>query len=83
MENTTKHQCTPTMFAKQVGKLLGGLSPAEVLELTESTDIPHHKVNGQLRFDPDELKEWIGRKAVPVSGPPLSPKEFAAMNTGT
>ena len=83
MEYTTKDPSTPTITASQVGRSLGGLGPDDVRELIATTDIPHHTVNGEFYFDLEELKDWIDRNTIPVSGPPLSPEELAALKLGS
>jgi len=40
-------------------------------------------VNGEFYFDLEELKDWIDRNTIPVSGPPLSPEELAALKLGS
>lgn len=60
------------MTASQLGKYLAGLSEAEVAQLVESTNIPHYRYGGRVRFHTEEVDAWIAANRVPVRGAPLS-----------
>jgi hypothetical protein len=44
---------------------------------------PHPSRFRELRFDLKELKDWMDRNTMPVSGPPLSPEELATLKLGS
>ncbi len=83
MDYTIEDEHAPTVTTSQVGLILGGLTHGDVLELIDTTDIPHETVDGELCFDLEELKDWIYRNTIPVSGPPLSPEEIVVLNLGS
>ena len=74
------HQSTPSMTAAQLGKYLAGLTKSEVTELVETTDIPHHIVDGHLRFDDEEIRAWVESCSVPAIGPPLTLDELVPLH---
>lgn len=41
-----------------VARLLS-LSPKTIYSLCDQLAIPHYRVGGSIRFDPDEIIEWI------------------------
>ena len=84
MKTTSKQhqndQSKPLMTASQLGKYLAGLTEAEVTELVETTEIPHHIVDGHLRFDNEEIQAWVESCAVPTVGPPLTLDELVELH---
>lgn len=69
MKNTTQSEDQmpiSTISAKQLGEFLGGLTVDDVVELVETTDIPHRRTAGEVRFDRVEIDAWLQTTRVPA-----------------
>ncbi len=42
-----------------------GFCKATIYEYVSARSIPFYKIGGQLRFDPDQIDEWIEKQRVP------------------
>lgn len=49
---------TPLIDAKQASQLLG-VPYTWLLAQARANKIPHHKLGHYVRFDPDDLKDWL------------------------
>jgi excisionase family DNA binding protein len=56
---------TPLMDAKQASVLLG-VPYTWLLAQARAGKIPHHRLGHYVRFDPDELKQWLGETKIDV-----------------
>ena len=67
---------TPLMDAKQASVLLG-VPYTWLLAQARAGKIPHHRLGHYVRFDPDELKDWLGDTKIdaqntrPLMGRPI------------
>ncbi|HEX3854968.1 MAG TPA: helix-turn-helix domain-containing protein, partial [Polyangiaceae bacterium] len=57
--------------AKAAGKLLG-VPYTWLLTQARERKIPHHRLGHYVRFDPDELKQWLSETRIEVD--PLPPQ---------
>jgi excisionase family DNA binding protein len=51
-------QFTPLIDAKAAGRLLG-VPHTWLLAQARAGRVPHHKLGHYVRFNPDDLKEWL------------------------
>jgi Helix-turn-helix domain len=56
------------LTAQQLGDLLN-LPESRVILLARRGDIPCFRVDGRIRFDADEIKDWIERLKTPDAQP--------------
>ena len=63
---TTEASRRPFLTVKSAAQYLG-LSYHTIYAYTEAGTLPHYKLGGRIRFDPDQLDEWLEERHVPVS----------------
>ena len=60
-------QTTPLLDAEQAAKLLG-VPPTWLLAQARKQRVPHHRLGHYVRFDPDELIQWVRDSQIPPDG---------------
>ena len=58
MRKHLRRAFTPLIDAKQASQLLG-VPYTWLLAQARANKIPHHKLGHYVRFDPDDLKDWL------------------------
>jgi excisionase family DNA binding protein len=51
--------CLPQLVKADVISQSTGLSVKHVYRLAQLHQIPHHRLNGSVRFNPQKIAEWI------------------------
>ena len=55
------------------------ISQRQIYKMAATNRIPNFKIGTSVRFDPDELREWLGEKTlVPKRPPPTSVRPYGA-----
>ncbi len=60
-------QTSPLLDAEQAAKLLG-VPPSWLLAQARKHRVPHHRLGHYVRFDPDELIQWVRDSEIPPDG---------------
>lgn len=58
LRNHVRRAFTPLIDAKQASQLLG-VPYTWLLAQARANKIPHHKLGHYVRFDPEDLKDWL------------------------
>ena len=54
------------LTASQVASRLG-FSRSQIYAMVAEQSIPHYKIGGAIRFNPEEIDEWLVQSRVPVA----------------
>jgi excisionase family DNA binding protein len=60
-------QTSPLLTAAQAAEMLG-VSPAWLLAQARDREVPHHRLGRFVRFDEDELIEWVRESTISPRG---------------
>jgi excisionase family DNA binding protein len=63
-------QFTPLLDAKAAAQLLG-VPHTWLLAQARAGRIPHHRLGHYVRFDPDDLREWLSANRITPGPTPL------------
>ena len=61
------HPFTPLIDAKAAGELLG-VPHTWLLAQARTRNIPHHRLGHYVRFNPEDLREWLQETRIMPAG---------------